>query len=63
MTETTKPKYRFYIEVRPTEDAEEVRCEWTGLTLLAAKQMYKATDKNYSVQAAYLTRFGWGEMD
>ena len=63
MTETTKPKYRFYIEVRPTEDAEVVRCEWTGLTLLAAKQMYKATDKNYSVHGAYLTRFGWGEMD
>ena len=65
MTETTKPKYSFFIEVRPTEDAEVVRCEWTGLTLTVAKQMYKATDKNYSVQAAYLAplaMFGWEEM-
>jgi hypothetical protein len=67
MNETTKdkPKYSFFIEVRPTEDGETVRCEWTGLTLLAAKQMYKATDKNYSVQAAYLAplaMFCWEEM-
>ncbi len=52
MSETKdKPKYLFFIEVRPTEDAEVVRCEWTGLTLLAAKTMYKATENNYSVQA------------
>lgn len=66
MTETTtKPKYFFFVEVRPTEDAEVVRCEWTGLTLLAAKTMYKATENNYSVQANYdapLVMFGWEEM-
>ena len=68
MNETTtkdKPKYRFFIEVRPTEDAEVVRCEWTGLTMLAAKTMYKATENNYSVQANYdapLAMFGWEEM-
>lgn len=67
MTETTKdkPKYLFFVEVRPTEDAEVVRCEWDNLTMLAAKQMYKATTKNYSVQAAYyapLAMFGWEEM-
>lgn len=67
MTKTTKDKlkYSFFIEVRPTEDAEVVRCEWTGLTLLAAKQMYKATENNYSVQSNYdtpLAMFGWEEM-
>lgn len=68
MTETTtkdKPKYLFYIEVTEPKTGETVRCEWTGLTQTVAKQMYKATENNYSVQANYLApleRFGWEEM-
>lgn len=61
---TTKPKYLFFIEVRPTEDAEVVRCEWTHLTLTVAKQMYKATGEKYAVNnyVAPLAMFGWEEM-
>ena len=56
----------FFIEVRPTEDAEVVRCEWTNLTEAVAKTMYKATREHYSVQANYdapLAMFGWEDME
>jgi hypothetical protein len=65
MTETTKPKYLFYVEVTEPKTGETVRCEWAGLTLALAKQMYKATNTNYSVYANYVApveRFGWEEM-
>lgn len=58
-------KYIFWLEVTEPKTGETVRCEWSGLTLTAAKQMYKATNTNYSVQAAYhapLEQFGWKEM-
>lgn len=65
MTNQDKPKYEFYIEVTEPKTGETVRCEWTGLTLALAKQMYKATQNNYSVYGNYLApleRFGWEEM-
>lgn len=56
--------YRFYVEVTEPKTGETVRCEWAGLTMLAAKQMYKATEKNYTTHnhIAPLERFGWEEM-
>jgi hypothetical protein len=57
--------YKFWLEVTEPKSGETVRCEWANLTLLAAKQMHKTTEKNYSVYANYLApleRFGWEEM-
>lgn len=64
MTEATKPKYLFYIEVTEPKTGETVRCEWAGLTLNAAKQMYKATETKYVINnyVAPVERFGWEEM-
>ena len=56
-------KYRFWMEVRDELTGEVTHLEWTGLTLTAAKVMYKATEKNYGV--AYnppLESFGWKLM-
>jgi hypothetical protein len=57
-------KYRFYMEVTDPRTGETVRCEWDGLTLLGAKQMYKATATKYAVNnyVAQVERFGWEEM-
>jgi len=63
MTET--PRYKFWMEVTEPKTGETVRCEWANLTMLGAKQMYKTTERNYSVYANYhapLERFGWEEM-
>lgn len=62
---TDKPKYLFYVEVTEPKSGETVRCEWAGLTLALAKQMYKATNTNYSVYSNYVApveRCGWEEM-
>jgi hypothetical protein len=57
--------YRFWIEVTEPKTGETVRCEWSGLTLTAAKQMYKATETKYAVNnyVAPVERFGWEEME
>jgi len=56
-------KYRFWMEVQDELTGEVTHIEWTGLTLTAAKVMYKATANNYGV--AYnppAKSFGWEEM-
>ena len=56
--------YRFWLEVTEPKTGETVRCEWSGLTLTVAKQMYKATGEKYAVNnyVAPIERFGWEEM-
>ena len=57
-------QYKFWLEVTDPKSGETVRCEWAGLTLTLAKQMYKATAEKYVINnyVAPVERFGWEEM-